>query len=119
MHVVEYCILGIFHGMYISQLSMEPGLLWLKFVDEGYPNVFTFFGPSLLYTKNLYYYIKWDRQSSLPNSSYITVDEILDLPVAILQNTVVGQSKWAQWHHHALLKIMCRCMRWHIIHGQL
>ena len=94
----EFFVTCIFHSWVWNQDFHG----W-NFTDEGYPNVFAFFAPSLLYKKNLYYYFKWDRQSSLPNSSYITVDVILDLPVAILRNTVVGQSKWAQWHHHAFL----------------
>ena len=30
-HNTVYCIPGIFRGMYISRLSMEPGFSWLKF----------------------------------------------------------------------------------------
>ena len=55
--------------MYILRISMEPGFLRLKFADEGYPNVWHFSClATCVCTKNLYYYLKRDWQSSLPNS---------------------------------------------------
>ena len=46
-------------------------------MDEGYLNIFTFFAPCHMATKNLYQYFKRDRQSSLPdNISLSTIDAV-------------------------------------------
>ena len=73
-----------------------------------------------LYMKNLHYYFKRDRQSSLPNNIPQSRQSWTS-PVESLENQYYrGPSKWARWHHHALvLKTMCRCMRWYVVHGQL
>ena len=62
-----YCIPGNFCGMYISWLSIEPcrifvvEISWMKVIQK-----FLHFSRHAM--KNLCYYFKRDRQSSLPNS---------------------------------------------------
>ena len=110
-----------FCGMYISRLSMEPGFLWLKFCEWRYSKCFHIFMPYHMAVVAIYKdCFKRDRQCSLPNSSCITVEPVLDLPVASLGNTVVCQSMVGLMTPPCLIKkIMCRCMRWHVVYGQL
>ena len=67
---VTYHIVGIFRGMYISRLSMELGFLRLKFLWMKVIQKYLCFSclATWLCMKNLYYYFKRGRQSSLPNT---------------------------------------------------
>ena len=75
------------HGTRIFMVEVS----WMKVIQTS-----LHFSHLACYIRRIYATILSEIDKKLLTKYFITVGAILDLPVAILGNTVMGKSKWAR-----------------------